>query len=121
MNINPSLTRDLAPVIEDVGAPKLPWVPMHPAMIPLSETAIERGLSRIKALRQQFFAKPEPDEVITRDGFAAKWVAPFGKNHIEQCDNINAIADERAEPQVTADIAALSSLDNQKLGLYQYA
>lgn len=120
MNINPSLTRDLAPVVEDVGASKLPWNPTHPAMTPLTDAAKKRGLAVISQLKQTLFA--EPEQPLKRDSarFADKWCAPYGADH-EQTEIINAIADERAEPQVTADIAALSSLDNQKLGLYQHA
>lgn len=105
MNINPSLTRDLAPVIDDVGAPKLPWVPMHPAMIPLSETAIERGLSRIKALRDKYLT-PKPRKAY---------------NKVSITDNCLTLDERRKSSQVTADITALSSLDNKKLGLYQHA
>ena len=106
----------------NMNTPQIPWNPVHPAMIPLTQETIETGLSCIKALREKHFATRRAGvSVNARDGFARQWVASFGENHIEQNKNINAIADERAEPQVTADIAALSSLDNQKLGLYQHA
>lgn len=105
----------------NMNTPQIPWNPVHPAMIPLTQETIETGLSHIKAFREKHLTSERRTTPKANKSFANKWVASYGKNHIEQCDNINAIADERAEPQVTADIAALSSLDNQKLGLYQHA
>ena len=89
----------------NMNTPQIPWNPVHPAMIPLTQETIETGLSCIKALREKFLT-PTPRK-------------PYNK--VTALDNSKLSSDKRKGSQVVADIAALSSLDNQKLGLYQHA
>ena len=89
----------------NMNTPQIPWNPVHPAMIPLTQETIETGLSHIKAFREKHLT-PTPRK-------------PYNK--VTALDKSPSLAEKRNGSQVVADIAALSSLDNQKLGLYQHA
>ena len=106
----------------NMNTPQIPWNPAHPAMIPLTQETIETGLSCIKALREKFLTPCERQTPKFQIGVTAEFCKrQRGSTERVRAKFTRSDADERAEPRVTADIAALSSLDNQKLGLYQHA
>ncbi len=111
-----------------MNSPQIPWNPVHPAMIPLTQKHIEIGLRHIATLREKLTQpikrKRTPNVGITNKYRPASFKTKNDKGEVVTVSSsqiIEQIACQRQEPLVNADIAELVWLDNQKLGLYHYA